>query len=241
MSDFDAGRENGHDDSIDIEDRTRRALEEPLTVVALDGTPVEDADATVVLVVSHSGESYRVDARAGVCECPDSRHRDPAGGCKHVRRARAALDREPLDARVVAAVDVDETFGVNAPGPSVVAPDGGSAEFTERDDALAGDVEDDEPAERYDDAEIIDPEPDKWDGPHREFDRYGRPTGEEYLRCPECGVEVLEQHVDRVTHADGCGFEETDDGDEEITGTDTPARSEPADFGGGSSTGVQDL
>jgi hypothetical protein len=126
----------------------------------------------------------------------------------------------------------------------VVASDGGSAEFTERAGDLADDVDDDELAERYDDAEIVDAdEPDEWRGPFPEFDRYGRPTGEEYLQCPACGAEVLEQHVDRVTHADGCEFEETDDGDgdEEITGTDTPARSEPADFGGGSSTGVQDL
>jgi hypothetical protein len=164
MFESDSDRENGHDDSIEIPDRTRRALEEPLTVVDLDGTPVEDADATVVLVVSHTGESYRVDARAGVCECPDSKHRDPDDGCKHVRRARAALDREPLDARVVAAVDVDETLGANAPGPSVVASDGGSAEFTERADDLADDVEDDELAERYDDAEIIDDDrPDECD------------------------------------------------------------------------------
>jgi hypothetical protein len=241
MVESDLDGESRYDDSIEIPDRTRRALEEPLTVVDLDGTPVED-DATVVLVVSHSGESYRVDARAGVCECPDSKHRDPDGGCKHVRRARAALDREPLDARVVAAVDVDETLGTNAPGPSVVASDGGSAEFTERADALNDDVDADGLEDRYDDAAIVDAEePDEWDGPHREFDRYGRPTGESYLRCPACGVEVLEQHLDSVTHADGCEFEENDDGSAEITGTDTPRRSEPADFGLGDSTGVQEL
>ena len=58
----------------------------------------------------------------------------------------------------------------------------------------------------------VDPdEPDEWRGPFPEFDQYGRPTGEEYLRCPECGVEVLQQHVDRVTHADGCRFEEVSD------------------------------
>jgi hypothetical protein len=50
------------------------------------------------------------------------------------------------------------------PDPSVVASDGGSAEFTERADDLADDVEDDELAERYDDAEIIDDDrPDECD------------------------------------------------------------------------------
>lgn len=141
------------DDSIDIEPRTRRALEEPLTVVALDGTPVEDPGATVVLVVSHSGEQYRVDARAGVCECPDSEHRDPDGGCKHVRRARAALDREPLDARVVAAVDVDEHLGANAPGPVVAASDGGTEIIDAGNDGTIIDDEEDTDDGRPDDCD----------------------------------------------------------------------------------------
>ena len=222
MSDFDTDRKNGHDDSIDIDPRTRRALEEPLTVVALDGTPVEDADATVVLVVSHSGESYRVDARAGVCECPDSKHRDPDGGCKHVRRARAALDREPLDARVVAAVDVDETLGVNAPGPSVVATDGaGGTDIID-----AGD-----------DAEILD------DGTNTDTDDEdpGRPDD-----C-DCGAWNADAELPCwPCYRDGFEVPASAEGDErddveEITGTDTPRRSEPADFGGGESTGVQDL
>jgi len=68
-----------------------------------------------------------------------------------------------------------------------------------------------------------------------------RITNDIRLRCDSMveHVEYRPIHVDRVTHADGCEFEETDD--EEVTGTDTPRRSEPADFGGGESTGVQDL
>jgi hypothetical protein len=110
-------------ESIDVEPRTRRALGEPLSVVSLDGTPVESRDDTVVLVVSHSGESYHVDAEMGRCECPDHTHRDV--DCKHIRRARAALGLEPVDSQVLAAVDVDATLGDTAPGPVVATSDGG--------------------------------------------------------------------------------------------------------------------
>jgi hypothetical protein len=119
-----SGRENGHD-GIEVEKRTRRALEEPLSVVALDGTPVESRDDTVVMVVSASGENYHVDATAERCECPDAKHRDPDGGCKHVRRARAALGIEPIDRRALATVNVDEQFAANAPGPVIATSDGG--------------------------------------------------------------------------------------------------------------------
>jgi hypothetical protein len=98
-------------------------------------------DVTIVQVVSNSGESYTVDVREARCECSDYEYRaDELGdeGCKHVRRARYALGLEPIDDRVLDAVDIDETLGANAPGPEVAATDGGAA--VERSDDLSPNV-----------------------------------------------------------------------------------------------------
>ncbi|PSQ57418.1 hypothetical protein BRD22_02540 [Halobacteriales archaeon SW_8_68_21] len=124
-------------ESTEIEPRTRRAFEEALSVVSLDGTPVDTQDETVVMVVSHTGESYHVDAEVGRCECPDHTHRNV--DCKHIRRARAALGIEPIDSRVLAAVDVDPTLATNAPGPVVATPDGGIVNAGDDGDVLTDD------------------------------------------------------------------------------------------------------
>ena len=108
-----------------IDPRTERALVEPLTVLSHDETPVDDADTTIVTVTSASGSTYDVDVRAGACSCPDARHRDPDGGCKHVRRARVALGRDTVDARTIREVDVDPQLAAFAPGPRVATSDGG--------------------------------------------------------------------------------------------------------------------
>jgi len=150
MNANDAGRENGHDDRIELDDRTERALTEPLSAVSVDGTPLE-GDETIVSIESHSGESYDVDVREGRCSCPDMRHREPEGGCKHVRRARVALGRDTVDARTLRAVDVDDTLGASAPGPRVATSDGG---------VVGGDVDSDtdEPTvrEAVEGAEVLD-------------------------------------------------------------------------------------
>jgi len=72
----------------DLEKRTRRALEEYITILPDAGNG--DGE-TIVTAVSESGSSYTVDVRDGRCGCPDSEHRNPDGGCKHLRRARFAL------------------------------------------------------------------------------------------------------------------------------------------------------
>ena len=190
-------------DGIEIEPRTERALSEPLSVVSLDGTPVESRDETVVMVVSHSGESYRVDVQEGRCTCPDAKHNlDDDERCKHERRARAVLG-EPVDSAVLAAVDVDSQLGAHAPGPVVATSDGGIIE--------AGD-----------DGEILDETDD------------GRPDD-----C-DCG----DWNADADLPCWPCyrdGFEEPAGADTTDDERDEPTRSEPADFGGGESTGVQDL
>lgn len=129
----------GHDGSIEIDDRTRRALTEPLSVVTTDGTPLE-GDESIVRVISHTGADgdYTVDVREGRCSCPDSTYRAPAGACKHVRRSRVVLGRESLDAAVLRELgdDVDDALGANAPGPKVAASDGGSVVAGDNADAL---------------------------------------------------------------------------------------------------------
>lgn len=48
---------------------------------------------------------------------------------------------------------------------------------------------------------------DQWSGPHTEYDRYGHPTGHEYVRCRGCGIEALAGRRDDATHRDGCRHE----------------------------------
>lgn len=132
-------------DGIEVEKRTRRALEEPLSVLSVDGTPLDETDTTIVSVVSHSGEQYTVDVREGRCTCPDAEYNlDADEACKHEIRARAVLQREPVDARVLDAVDADEQLGQHAFEPAVASADGGIVDAGDDgvvldDDADAGD------------------------------------------------------------------------------------------------------
>ena len=205
-----------------LDDRDRRALEEYLTVTPDVGRARGAAD--LALVTSASGESYLVDVRLGACECADAEYRDPDGGCKHVRRARVALGRESIDAGTLAELDVDPQLGAHTDGPRVVTSDGG---------VVSGD----------DGAEILDDtDADPWDGPHTEYDKYGEPTGSKYYTCRDCGRQVHESIPrDDVDHRDGCRHGEERDDQDGDTDREEPRRSEPADFGHGESTGVQEL
>ena len=44
----------------------------------------------------------------------------------------------------------------------------------------------------------------RWKGPFTERDKYGEPTGERFVRCTGCGVEVLAGDTHHATHRDGC-------------------------------------
>jgi hypothetical protein len=37
-----------------------------------------------------------------------------------------------------------------------------------------------------------------------EVDKYGQPTGDHYVRCQECGIEVLTALTDYATHRGEC-------------------------------------
>jgi hypothetical protein len=90
---------------VEIEPRTRRALEEYVTVL-----PEEDTG--LCRVYTESGEEYVVDAVDGACTCPDVRHNlghDEL--CKHQRRCRFALGIDAVPVEAVEELDVDESLG----------------------------------------------------------------------------------------------------------------------------------
>lgn len=47
-----------------------------------------------------------------------------------------------------------------------------------------------------------------WSEPRDEHDKHGRRTGARYVRCLDCGVEVLVRGQDNATHRDGCAARE---------------------------------
>lgn len=134
-----------------IDDRTRRALEQYLTV--LDYGPASGA-ADLYMVVSESGSEYLVDVREGSCGCPDATHRDVE--CKHQKRVLfatgrrpipAAMDRGDVDDQLGAHVDAEPEFAAAGESRALVT-DGGVTTAT-GDDAV-GDVlndTDDRPAD----------------------------------------------------------------------------------------------
>jgi hypothetical protein len=136
MTDFDpAALERAvTDDSIDTEldERDVRALTQYLTV--LDDVDLARDAEDLYAVVSESGKQYLVDAREGSCTCPDATHRDPDGGCKHVRRVAfvtgereipAWVDRDDLDDQFGAHVDAEPRQAATDGGEIVVAGDEG--------------------------------------------------------------------------------------------------------------------
>jgi hypothetical protein len=206
-------------DRTDLEKRTRRALEQYLTVVD-DVDEAAGADDLYV-VVSESGSQYCVDARGGSCTCPDAEHRDPEGGCKHARRVAFATGADAIPA----AADpdaVDEQLGAHVDGPVRWECEHGREFCAEapaaREDAVrCSDCEIEAaatPAERVvadggiieagDGGEILD-EDDGDDGPtytyHTEPAYVG---GARYVRCEYCGSESVPADPDEVLHNEGC-------------------------------------
>jgi len=53
---------------------------------------------------------------------------------------------------------------------------------------------------------------DPWNGPFSEYNKYGRPTGHAYVRCADCGIEVVTSQREHATHRAGCQY--ADDGEQ---------------------------
>ena len=202
--------ESDTNESIELDDRDARALEQYLTVLEDIGR-VKGAE-DLYLVVSQSGKEYLVDTREGRCECPDHRHRGEM--CKHLRRVAIVTGARAISTDVLQAADVDPQLAEHVDSsPKVVTSDGGIIE--------AGD-----------DGEILDDN----DGENEAYTYHREPRaqgGARYVRCEGCGREVVPADPEKLLHKESCPNARDRD--------DTPRRSEPADFGGGESTGVQDL
>ena len=63
-------------DTVDLRASPLRAMTELLAVWS-----------RLFIVAGEPGDTYTVDVETHSCTCPDAKHRDPDGGCKHVRRA----------------------------------------------------------------------------------------------------------------------------------------------------------
>jgi len=130
------------EDTDDVDERTVRALEEPLTVLP------DAVDAPgMVRVVSHTQEKYTVDVRERRCECPDATYNlDDDTDCKHVRRARFALGLDAVPAEALDACDVEPNFGafVDTDEVRVATPDGGVIEADDDGEVLEETDEDDD-------------------------------------------------------------------------------------------------
>jgi len=122
----------------EIEPRTRRALEEYLTVM-----PCDIGDEYIVEVHSQSGETYIIDAVEGNCNCEDAEYNlDDDENCKHVRRARFALGLDAVPADAVGTLDIDENLGCATDAELRFATaDGGVVEATTELDGFGDDGE----------------------------------------------------------------------------------------------------
>jgi|GEM_PF-2505983 len=91
-----------------LDGRDVRALTGTMTVLDERAPAPADADG-LYHVTTASGSSYVVDPALGACGCPDAEHRDPDGGCKHVRRVRFEIGTRPLPETVNEAA-LDDQF-----------------------------------------------------------------------------------------------------------------------------------
>lgn len=106
-----------------IDERDIRALTEYLTVLENIGR-AKDAPGLYLVVSGSNGDEYLVDATSSVCECADYQYREPAGGCKHVRRVAFETGDRAVPAEYADMVPAD--FGKHVDTePTFVATDGG--------------------------------------------------------------------------------------------------------------------
>lgn len=115
----------------DLDGRDVAALTEYMTV--LDGIGRARGADALYLVVSASGSEYLVDARQATCECDDYQYREPAGGCKHIRRVRYAEGQAVIPADIDPSA-IDPALGEHVAGaPRIHQPATGGTEVFEAD------------------------------------------------------------------------------------------------------------
>ena len=204
-------------ESIELDDRTRRALTEYMGVLS------EGGDLFTVVGENHPDRDqseYTVDLALGRCSCADSEYRGVE--CKHQIRAKLATGREPV--------------------PAAISPDDVAGE-------LGGDHLEGEPRFLATDSDAT-ASVDEFTG---ELTRVPVAGGVLVYESRDVGRELV--GFEDVTDWDALGdavaarghgrgdvlhLPELDD-ERDDQGRQEPSRSEPADFGGGESTGVQEL
>jgi hypothetical protein len=77
---------DGSTSADDLEPRTKRAVEEVMTVSLLAKGGRYEVEAA-------SRNRYEVDIIGKSCTCPDWQQRSPEGGCKHLRRVDHEIKR----------------------------------------------------------------------------------------------------------------------------------------------------
>jgi len=173
---------------------------------------VLDEGGDIYTVVGQNGGTYTVDARGGRCTCPDHEHRGVR--CKHLRRVAFATGADTVPATVE---DTDPQLGEHVEGgPKIAATDGGRTGEDRTRVPVAGGVLVYEPADGVGRELVGFEDVDDWDGVRSALDARG------------VGVGAI-HHLPVLDEGEGG------------EGRREPARSEPADFGGGDSTGVQSL
>jgi hypothetical protein len=93
-------------------------------------------------------------------------------------------------------ITVDSTFGVHVDAsPKFATADGGIIDAETGDEISAETDTDTETATCI------------WSDPKVEIDKYGSPTGDHFVCCTDCGVEVLVSLTDYASHRNGCRYE----------------------------------
>jgi len=180
-----------------IDSRTKRALDECMTVLPDHGR-ADGAPGLFVVIGENERGEYLVDLRTESCECKDAKYRDPEGGCKHLRRCRIATGETPVPADALGRIEIDDTFGAQVDAsPKFATADGGIIDG-DTGEFLEDDREPDNDRDSEDVAECI------WSDPKVEVDKYGKPTGDHYVTCDDCGIEVVTALTDCASHREEC-------------------------------------
>jgi hypothetical protein len=189
-------RENAADSEAQtVDSRTERALSECMTVLSDHGL-ARDAPGLFVVIGENENGEYLVDSRTGSCDCDDMRYRDPDGGCKHLRRVAVLTGDRPIPTWIPDVVDIDTRIGANVDkNVRFVQTDGGVVTNTDSDTGTDADADADD---------------DIWSEPQLEVNKYHEPTGEKYVWCTNCGVEVLVGETENASHGPGCIHREGD-------------------------------
>ncbi|ERJ05088.1 zinc finger SWIM domain-containing protein [Halorhabdus tiamatea SARL4B] len=115
---------NDAETADEMEDRTKRALSQCMTVLPDHGRA--DGVDHWATVTTGSGSTYLVDMQTGGCECADKKYNlGPETDCKHLRRAKIATGRRSVSSDELANVDVDPLLGEHSDGPVIMTSDGG--------------------------------------------------------------------------------------------------------------------